>query len=573
MIRCMRACWTLLAIAAGSWCASAHASEVRAWLDRNSMQLGETVTLNVEVSGDTHVAQPDFNALRQDFDLLGTQSSSSVNIVNGQTSSKLLWAVGLQPKRAGALAIPALDVAGQHTQALTLNVQPASASAGGKAGDDVYIEVVAEPRSPYVQQQVQFTVKLYFALNFSDGGLDDPQADGLAVHKLGQDAYYAADVGGRRYRVWERRYALVPERSGTLSLPPIAFRGHAIDPADVNSFFNRGRAVSARSEAIGFDVRPRPAASGTEAWLPARAVTLTADGIDARSVARVGEPLTFTLHLKAQGLGFEQLPDLKLPQIDGADIYPDKTTTQNHDDGDWLYGERQRKFAIVPNRPGNLTLPSISLQWWDTAHDRAETADAPPLALEVEPAANSGSPVPDNAGRPTDSTTKNEENVPALGSMAMPGSAEAEAQMWRRWTFTALGLWTLTLLAMVLWLAMHRRRQVDSVTSSEPPTGDLRAAFRDAVKQRNWGTSARSLLAWAQASGAEVRNLGELRRRVRDDVQAAAIGDLDRACYGSSAAEDLQDRLIKAFSRGIALPESAGSPGSKGVLPPLYPSL
>ncbi len=79
-------------------CAIAHAAQVRAWLDRSSMQLGETVTLNVEVSDDASAAQPDFSALRQDFNLLGTQSSSSMNIINGQTTSKLIWAVGLAPR-------------------------------------------------------------------------------------------------------------------------------------------------------------------------------------------------------------------------------------------------------------------------------------------------------------------------------------------------------------------------------------------------------------------------------------------------------------------------------------------
>src|SRR5438445_11467035 len=78
----------------------AQAGEVRAWLDRSTLQLGETVTLNIEVSGDARAAQPDFGVLAQDFDLLGTQSSNSLSLVNGHTSPKLLRAVGLQPKHA-----------------------------------------------------------------------------------------------------------------------------------------------------------------------------------------------------------------------------------------------------------------------------------------------------------------------------------------------------------------------------------------------------------------------------------------------------------------------------------------
>src|SRR5664279_3300127 len=116
----------LVALAAMSVCASASAAQVRAWLDRTSMQLGETVTLNIEVSDDNSAPQPDFSVLQQDFNLLGTQSSTSMSIINGQASAKLIWAVGLEPKRTGTFTIPALTIAGTQTQALTLTVQPGS---------------------------------------------------------------------------------------------------------------------------------------------------------------------------------------------------------------------------------------------------------------------------------------------------------------------------------------------------------------------------------------------------------------------------------------------------------------
>lgn len=546
-----------------------RAAEVRAWLDRNSMQLGETVTLNVEISGDARVPQPDFGALAQDFDLLGTQSSSSVNIVNGQTSTKLLWAVGLQPKHAGTLLIPGLDIAGQKTSALSLSVQPAGAAGSAKAGDDVYIETAAEPHAPYVQQQIRLTVKLYFALNFSDGGLEDPQGNGLVVHKLGQDTYYAADVGGRRYRVWERRYAVVPEKSGTLTLPSIAFRGHAIDPGDVNSFFSRGRAVTARSEAITFEVRPRPVASGSDAWLPAQSLTLTADGIADHAAARVGEPLTLTLHLHAQGLGFEQLPDLKLPKVDGADIYPDKTTTQNHDDGEWLYGERERKFAIVPSRPGTLVLPGASLGWWDTAHDRAASAEAAGLTLDVQAAA----PATGKVIGPADAPVVQAPAGPKAGSAALAASSADGAQLarWRLLAVAALLLWLLTLLAGAAWW-LRSRGKSGRATEAIAAGASSRAAFLVAVKRADWPASARTLLAWARQSNPQIRSLGELERVVADAAQAAAIKALDRACYGSGADNgELSHALARAFAGKIAFSADAAV-RERSVLPPLYPS-
>lgn len=559
-------------------CASVQAAQVRAWLDRSSMQMGETVTLNVEVSGDTHAAQPDFGALTQDFDLLGTQSSTSVNIVNGQTTSKLLWAVGLQPKHAGTLTVPGLSVAGTATQPLTLTVQAAAPGSGGKTGDDVYIETTVEPKSPYVQQEVRLTVKLYYALNLTDGGLDDPKADGVVVRKLGQGTNYSAEVAGRNYRVVERHYALLPEKSGNLTIPAIAFRGHAVNPGDINSFFSNGRSVSAHANPITLDVRPRPAVSGNDAWLPARSLTLTANGIDASTAAKVGEPLTLTLRLQAQGLGFEQLPELKLPRIDGADVYPDKPSTQNRDDGDWIFGERVRKFAIVPNRAGTLTLPAISVDWWDTAHDEAQTAHVPALTLHVAAAAGTTTPPAVTNGQ----TAANATSATALDSApvapaASIGGDSVELRLWRRLAFFAMALWALTLAAWIGWLLLQRRRRPATASASAAAAQTVatvaaaRMAFQAACLRGDWPATARALLAWAQLSEPGVHNLGELARLMDDPAQVAALGQLERACYGNAVAAGLADTLKRVFARGPALPASKPAAGPSPVLPNLYP--
>ena len=478
----MRYCVRLVALWLTMASAFAHGADVRAWLDRNTMQLGETVTLNVEVGNASNDAKPDFSALESDFNLSGTQSSSSFNIVNGQSSSKLLWAVALEPKHAGTLTIPALSVAGQNTQPLTLTVQAASV-ASGKAGDDVYIETTMEPRSPYVQQQVSMTVKLYFAVNLIDGSLDDPQAPGLIVRKVGgQDSNFAADVGGRRYRVLERRYIVQAEKSGSVALPPIVFRGHAMDRNDANSFFSRGHNVSAHSDPITLDVRPRPANSGTDAWLPARSVTLTADGIDANTTARVGEPLTLTVRLQANGLGFEQLPELTLPKIDGADIYPDKASTQNKDSGELTTGERERKFAIVPKRAGPLVIPSISIGWWDTAHDRPETATVPEVELTVQPAAGGSAPQAPQS-MPSATVASPAPAIPTTAADLRPTEVP-EPAFWRTLALVAIVLWIVTVAAWIVWLIRQSKRPKATLETNEviASDGSAKKAFRDAMR-------------------------------------------------------------------------------------------
>ena len=236
----------------------------------------------------------------------------------------------------------------------------------------MFLEVTAEPLTPYVQQQVRYTVKLYFSFGLTDGNLSEPQADGIVVQRLGQDKSYLATVGDRRYHVMERHYALTPEKSGALELPALAFRGNALDAADPTGFFSRPRTISARSDAVQLQVRPKPATWTSDPWLPAESMLLKDDS-ELPTEIRVGDPVTRTIRLQAQGLGFEQLPELNLSAPEGAEIYPDKPDTRTRDDGTWLYGERVRKFAFVPTKPGTLTIPGMSVSWWDTAHDRLQT--------------------------------------------------------------------------------------------------------------------------------------------------------------------------------------------------------
>jgi hypothetical protein len=436
----------------------------------------------------------------------------------------------------------------------------------------VFVEAHAEPPSPYVQQQVLLTVKLYFAVNLTDGNLDDPKAQGAVVHKLGQDSRYRAQVGSRSYNVVERHYALTPENNGTLTVPPVVFRGHAMDANGGGFFFNQGRAIGAQSPAITLNVRPRPAASGSDLWLPARSMSLTANGIDAATKAQVGEPLTLTLRLEAQGLGFEQLPKLELPKMAGADIYPDKPVTQDKDDGQWLYGVRERKFAIVPNRSGPLTLPPISVAWWDTAHDRAETAQLPALTLDVQPAAAGTTPAPPAVAQNAP-VAKVAETPSSNGVPAPVGTDTTELHLWRSLAFIALVLWAATLLAWIAWMLAQRRKQPPASARTAPDTTPARRAFADACKREDLPAAARALLAWARQTRPELRNLGELRQAVSDSVQAAAIADLERARFGANSGGEVSaTELARRFAHGPALATTPGPVVPATSLPELYPS-
>jgi hypothetical protein len=86
----------------------AQAQQLRAWLDRDHVALGETATLNIEVDGAT-LAEPDYAPLLNDFRVSGNTSSRSMESDASGTRVRTLYAVALQPRREGTIPVPALS--------------------------------------------------------------------------------------------------------------------------------------------------------------------------------------------------------------------------------------------------------------------------------------------------------------------------------------------------------------------------------------------------------------------------------------------------------------------------------
>ncbi|MGB0132341.1 BatD family protein [Dokdonella sp.] len=540
------------------------AGGARAWLDRDSMQLGETVTLNVEVE-DGMAGEPDFSALLDKFTSLGTQSSRQISMVNGSTSAKTLWAIGLEPKQAGAITIPAFTFGSASTEPLTLTVLPGAAGGTAAPGDNVFVEVAADPLSPYVQQQVRYTVKLYFAVNLSEGTLDEPAASGAVVQKLGRDKQYVATLGERRYQVLERNYAVTPEQSGSLNLPMLRFRGNAVDNSDPTGFFRRGRTVNASSKSIDLNVRPKPASWGSAPWIPAASLSIS-DETELPDEVKVGDPLTRTIKLRAQGLGFEQLPELELKAPPGAEIYPDKPDTRTRDDGTWLYGERTRKFAIVPTRPGKLILPEVEIQWWNTALDKLEKSVLP--AREINVVAGSATGILPSA--PSVSTEDGADVKRGTDAPIIYPSANGGPDV-RFWRILALVLGAFWLITLAMWWRARQPRAGGMVKSPAAASAPGRSAFLRASAMGDLVGAERALVSWARTERAAVRNIGELKASLDDDCQSTVLEELQRARYAGAATDGLSTRLVTAFRGGFSWKGNTAASEETAALPPLYP--
>ena len=558
----MQSLWlTLLLVPA----LASAAVRVQATLDRDTAQLGDTVTLNLRISGGdaSGIAEPDLDALRQDFDILGTSQNSSLSVVNGAASSQLTFGVALRPRHVGVLQIPPLSVAGSQTAPLQLTVTPPDPATAAAAGQQAFMEAQVEPQRGYVGQQFSYVVRLYVAPGLSNGSLDDPKIGGAELSQVGGDLRYDTERAGRSYQVIERRYALVPQQAGHLDIPPLNFSGQMVDPNDPNSFFSGGTPVSASSPDLGVDVQAAPAGWGGSTWLPARELSLTMDGWpSAQQAVRVGQPLNLTMTLQATGLSQDALPALSLPPLDGATVYPDKPVAGDRSDGGWIVGRRQQAFAIVPERAGTLTIPATTLKWWNVLTDRMQVAQIPAHSLIVLPAI--GAATTAAPGTPP-SPVVGPASAGAPAMAAAPSSAP-----WRWLALGSLGLWLLSMLGWWLWRRRATRRPVETAASESASARQSRLAFLAAARGDDAALQLRSLLAWAHAERPAIRHAGELLQALGDERQRAAIAALQQRQYASAPEGGVDIDLADLFKRGFRWRDDAGVEAD-GDLPPLYP--
>ncbi|MFT4248925.1 MAG: BatD family protein, partial [Pseudomonas sp.] len=440
-------------------------ADTRAWLDRNAVGVGEPVTLNIET--DQGSAVPDYAPLRGSFLLSGESSSRQVQVVNGAMTVRALFGVELTPRQAGELTIPALRVGGEATAPLRLSVSgnaDGGAPAAAQGDQRVFVETVVDDRQPYVQQSVGVVVRLYFATQLASGELDLDAPDGASLQRVGDDVSAVKTVNGRQYNMVERRYLLVPERSGPLTLTGARFSGRAVG-GFFDDFFDRGNGpLSARSASQTLQVRAQPG-NAPQPWLPLHDLRLRYTATPQQATA--GQALQVVVEATAEGATRAQFPDLPTPAVADAQVFAEPAQYDER----FVDGTPQlkltRRYSIVPNRAGALVVPGLRMDWWDVAAGAAREARLPDISLQVAPGSGGfATPPPPVQTSPAPA-------VAAAPDSGVPGNAPAP----RPWLWIGLaGLFALLWLATLAWL-LARRRTAPAPAVSRYGLADLRQAL------------------------------------------------------------------------------------------------
>lgn len=211
-----------------------------AFVDRNDISLNELLTLTIRIDSSLGNARPSLAGLNRDFEQIGNVSTrSSYTNINGTVQSFVDYIVQLRARSAGTLTIPSFRIGGEVSSPITILVGEAD-QLSNSGSDEIFILSDVSKETVYVQEQLLYTIKLYYSISFDQGAqLTSPQVADAVVQQLGSDETYSEIVDGVRYNVTERKFVIFPQSSVELTIPPVYFTATVGRRGGLTRFFQQ----------------------------------------------------------------------------------------------------------------------------------------------------------------------------------------------------------------------------------------------------------------------------------------------------------------------------------------------
>lgn len=561
-----------LLVFVGSLCLSLTcAAELSAKVDRSVIDNNETLQLVVRYDGQALTDEPDFSSLKTDFDIVSNNRQQQFSLINGNSRSFTEWQLVLMPKQTGKLIIPSFHYKGDVSDALEIEVRKGSNGPG--ANQPVFTETLLDKDSVYIQEQVLLTLRLYTSVRLNELTMTDFDVPDAIVKKVSENQYQK-NLGGINYLVVEIKFAIFPQVSGQLQIPAQRFGAYESDARDLFgslSLFNRGKQIIRATDSEAVNVAVRPAHIPANEWMPAAGVSLSQEWSRDPASLHVGEPITRTLTITAQGLTGAQLLPLTIPESNDYKLYPDQAQMDERMDGSGVVGVRKESVALVPNRSGEIRLPEVALNWWNTKLQRMETTRLAAQTIRVAPAenvvsSNPTSPSPSLSPSPASTTTEDSAQTVVVNN---------ESPWWLRISLAFNGI-LLVVLAGVLLRAKSSRASKPIETNRNEALSDkaLLKQVEQKASQKDYRGMRDAVLAWGRSRFATnpPTTLQQLANLLGDSNLADIFGQLDRNLYQATAASTFDANSLVNALKSASTTRQRKPDKRKQHLKPLYPT-
>ena len=546
--------------------------EVTAWVNKNPVVVGNMFQLHIEAKNVDDAEEPDLSSI-QGLQVLNRSVQNQTSIMGTFVSRTVSWTYILIAPSSGNYLIPALQVGNEQTSPISLKAIVSTLNPQQKL---VRLEVDVTPKKVYPQQQVLVRLRISRGDQLENESITPFELAGAQVEKLSQRSHQTVK-NGKKQEITEIVYAVLPEKSGTIVIPQVRYHGEVMQGGITqrnfgnlrdfgNLFQKRGRRIFSTSEQQTVEVKPMP--SGFKGWwLPADKLVIEEMWQPDPPLFRVGEPVTRTVAIFANGAFGNQIPEISFVYPAAIKGYADQPVIETEKTSEGLKGMRKEKWALIPNQAGKIKLPGISVSWWDVSRDELRTAVIPSKIINVLPVPGSQ---PQNTALETPVPQKNKTETAVLQE---PPRAEKSFP----WKNAAVGFALLWGLTMLLWFVNRNKKIASTINKEENFVQDQQNTIRETTKNvekafrsGDPGTVQTALLKWGNSvwfndppQGLEqiVERMPELKN---------GINALNSVLYGKHQNGNSLEELHTDFRR-ISLSDKKSNNNKYTQLKPMYP--
>ncbi|CAM3153036.1 BatD family protein [Vibrio neptunius] len=390
---------SLLALALSFLSQPAMAANVWASVSKNKVVKNEVFQLRVVVDEKVSSDDIDFSGLDQDFYVGRPSFSSSINIVNGNRSTRSEWNLTLAAQTLGVAKIPAFTVNGASSKPIAIQVTMDRDEP--KVSDLVELRSSLDKTTLYPNESASLQTRLIIKADprrLQNPNVVPPRVDGLTLTQIGEPNQYQSVLGGVEVTVLDQNYLITADQPGEYTLTSAAFKGSVVYGNDRTG---TTKLISVDTPVKTFDIKVEDKPAGyTGVWLPTSELNLaqtwtSADGENIASSstpqAKVGDSITRELTLDIKGLSSDRFPNLKITYPQGIRVYEEKPQFAQLDNG---FTRMTLKQVLIPQQTGKVDLPEVNLNWWDSQNKQQKTARLGGLSLDVSPGESLNIPVP-----------------------------------------------------------------------------------------------------------------------------------------------------------------------------------
>ncbi|MBR7889195.1 BatD family protein [Marinomonas sp. A79] len=575
--------------------------------DTVSASLNKTVSVENEVVQLTLRADfsdtgngPDLSPLERDFTILGKSQNSQFSFNLGTTTALNFWVVSLMPKSVGTFEIPPIKIGDHASEPIRLVIKNSPQLLDANGNPPVMIKTDVSEIEPYLQQETIISVQLFTSVALQNANRSVPEHPDLVVERLSDDQMNYQTVNGTQYQVITREYLAFPQRSGLLTLPPQSIQ------AMVNTSTGR-RMIKVQSEPLNIQVLPIPASYSGTAWLPSQGVKISTALDKTNDSPRVGDTLIWTIEVQAKGALPEQIPPIDFNSTRAYKLYPKNPEFDTQKSADGVVGRQLIVIEVVPTQEGPLTLPDITINYWDTEQRALQTVIATTPTINIAPLPTASNPTKTPISDPLPAQTRSVAPIslakkpsPSSATTAQTGTESARRNApdndafpinteqgdtsfsVRSYLIAGLLVLTTVMLALWVWIWLKKRQPSPEAELNVPTLQEFAAlntvdefsafdALISCCRQNDLSSLRPSLLEWARHRWGdnEIRSVDDIKRLTSVQVTQLLM-EAELMMYSSNPSNEWQGEpladALEEYTSGYAKPSQASQ------LKTLYPN-